>query len=61
MSQDKERCCLCGGKIEKGGCDPYPIAEEGRCCHACNWTVVLPKRIELSKRENETDVDRDTQ
>lgn len=53
MSHDKERCCICGGKIEKGGCDPYPIAEEGRCCHACNWTVVIPKRIELSKQDNE--------
>lgn len=51
--ETKERCCLCGGELKKGGHDPYPIAEEGRCCDACNWAVVLPKRIELSKRNNE--------
>lgn len=49
----KERCCLCGGELRKGGHDPYPVAEEGRCCDACNWGVVLPRRVELSKQSHE--------
>lgn len=54
MKKDlQERCCICGGELRKGGNAPYPVATCGRCCDACNYGVVLPKRIELSKRNNE--------
>lgn len=50
---EQERCCICGGELRNGGNDPYPVATYGRCCDACNYGVVLPKRIELSKQDNE--------
>jgi len=60
MEKEKqERCCICGGELRKGGNDPYPVATCGRCCDACNYVVVLPKRIELSKRNNEQGTGKD--
>lgn len=35
-----EICVLCGGVIEGYGNNPYPLAEEGRCCDLCNMLVV---------------------
>ena len=53
MEKDRQgRCCICGGELRKGGNDPYPVATFGRCCEACNYCVVLPKRIELTKQNN---------
>ena len=49
---EKEKCCICGKEIEGMGNNPYPVRTEGRCCH-CNYTVVLPERIRLSKQERQ--------
>lgn len=44
-------CCICSQEIEKdangwaGGHNAQPVAE-GRCCDACNSTVVIPTRLE---------------
>ena len=45
-------CVLCGGEIEESpvngwryGNNPYPLAEEGRCCDSCNWARVIPARL----------------
>lgn len=49
------KCCICGGEIKP----PYPNSKldpiywghnalpvkEGRCCDTCNFTVVLPERL----------------
>ena len=51
--EDIKVCCICGKEYAGHGNNPYPIKEDGECCQACNWRVVLPKRIELSKREHE--------
>lgn len=48
---EKEKYCICGQEIKGVGNDPYPVREEGRCCQYCNYTVVLPERIKLSKQE----------
>lgn len=54
MNEKKEICCICGKTIEGYGNNPYPVREEGQCCRYCNYTVVLPERIRLSKqREHE--------
>lgn len=53
INDEQERCCICGGELRKGGHDAHSVASFGRCCDACNYGVVLPKRIELSKRSNE--------
>jgi hypothetical protein len=33
-------CCLCGGRYELYGNNPYPLAKKGRCCRDCNQIVV---------------------
>lgn len=52
MDKKTEHCCICGKEIKGVGNDPYPVREEGRCCRYCNYTVVLPERIRLSKQES---------
>jgi hypothetical protein len=42
----KFRCCLCGGKFEGFGNNPFPLRENGRCCDGCNATQVIPARLE---------------
>ena len=51
MEYKIERCCICGKKIQGVGNDPYPVREEVRCCQYCNYTLVLPERIRLSKQD----------
>lgn len=47
------KCVLCKGKIEeqangwKGGHNPSPVSETGRCCSDCNETKVIPARLGL--------------
>jgi len=49
------KCCLCGNEIEKkytpegkmywdGGNNAEPV-KSGRCCDACDWSVVIPARM----------------
>ena len=51
MEYKIERCCICVKKIQGVGNDPYPVREKGRCCQYCNYTLVLPERIRLSKQD----------
>ena len=49
-------CCLCDGRYENWGNNPYPLCDEtdyeSRCCHACNSTKVLPARmVEMWKKD----------
>ena len=50
---EKEKCCICGKEINGMGNNPYPVRTEGWCCRYCNYTVVLPERIRLSKQERQ--------
>ena len=50
MRKDKKVCCICGKEFTEYGNSPYPIKEDGECYRSCNWGVVIPKRIELSKQ-----------
>lgn len=42
-------CCLCDGRYENWGNNPYPLCDkadyESRCCQACNDTKVIPARM----------------
>ena len=38
-------CVLCGAEIKGYGHNPYPLADEGKCCDSCNVDVVS-ERIE---------------
>lgn len=45
------KCCLCGKEIEKEesgwdqGNNALPL-KDGRCCNDCNFTKVIPRRID---------------
>ena len=45
---EKHICCICGEEFEGFGNNSYPINkdENARCCDVCNYTVVIPARIE---------------
>ena len=44
-----KKCCICGKEIKGYGNNPWPIStnKEDRCCDECNFTIVVPKRIEM--------------
>ena len=42
----KKKCCICGNEFDGWGNNPFPIKYEGECCRDCNFTYVLPARIE---------------
>lgn len=45
LTEDKEICVLCGKHIVGYGNNPFPLADEGKCCDECNKTKVIPARI----------------
>jgi len=55
-------CCLCKESKQGWGNNPYPLAEEGRCCDECNNNKVIPARIEAVRKgksvEEEGEVER---
>lgn len=48
--------CLCGREIKPDpvgweyGCNPYPLAKEGKCCYECDRDRVPPARFELYRK-----------
>lgn len=40
------KCCICGRPYVGHGNNAWPIKEDGRCCDACNMSVVIPARRE---------------
>jgi len=42
---EKTNCVLCDEQIKGYGHNPYPLADEGKCCDSCNADVVS-ERIE---------------
>lgn len=52
--EEKGTCCICGGKIEGYGYNPYPIKEEGHCCRECNYRIVIPERWRRHKAYQES-------
>ena len=47
MENKTGECCLCGGTFEMYGCNPAPLGE-GKCCHTCDETRVIPARIAIA-------------
>lgn len=42
----KPTCCLCGELCDcPYGHNPFPLAEDGKCCSACNSSKVIPARM----------------
>ena len=42
-----EKCCFCEKPIVKPefGCNPYPLADAGRCCNFCDSVLVNTARM----------------
>lgn len=40
-------CVICGAKNTGYGNNPAPLATEGKCCDNCNWSKVIPARLQL--------------
>lgn len=51
MEQEKKICCICGREFTEWGNNPWPVKEDGVCCRACSFGVVLPKRMELRNKQ----------
>lgn len=45
--QSKSVCCICQREYEGYGNNAEPVAA-GRCCDACNMSVVVPARLEAA-------------
>jgi hypothetical protein len=41
------KCCICGTEISGRGNNPQPVKDYGRCCDACNVSVVLATRLKV--------------
>ena len=50
MSRWEEfECVICGEKFNEYGNNPYPLAEEGECCDACNIAVIEARLERMNK------------
>ena len=49
------KCSICKKTITGHSHNPSPVTIGGRCCHNCNFTVVLPKRIKLLQEKDNTE------
>jgi hypothetical protein len=48
-----KECCICSVEYAGYGNNAAPVAE-GRCCNDCNYTVVIPSRVEnLLNKKND--------
>lgn len=50
-----EKCCICDKPFEKPdfGCNPFPIADKGRCCNWCDSVLVNPARFTMMHHGHE--------
>lgn len=46
---EEKICCICGKKFHGHGNNPRPVKEEGQCCNECNYTKVIPARLNRLK------------
>lgn len=42
-----KKCSICGKKFTEYGNNAQPI-NDGICCDKCNYSVVVPKRLEVA-------------
>lgn len=46
-------CSICGKEFVGYTNDAYPV-NNGECCDLCNWSVVIPARIEMMDSRGDT-------
>lgn len=57
--EPEAECCICHKHFKGYGNNPYPVAEDGRCCDECNIKVVIPARINQLGKGVPSDIDFD--
>ncbi len=45
-----KKCSICNNKITGFGNNAEPV-NNGRCCDTCNFTKVIPARLEMLKED----------
>lgn len=45
----KINCCFCNRSIDEVQSNNALPVMDGRCCGECNWSIVIPKRLESLK------------
>ncbi len=43
------KCCICKKSTKEYGNNAEPV-KRGKCCDACNMLVVIPARLEKTKK-----------
>lgn len=46
-------CVLCNARVSGWGNNPWPLANEGKCCEVCNLLQVLPARLARQRAADE--------
>jgi hypothetical protein len=46
----EDKCCICGDIINGNGNNALPI-EKGMCCDECMYSIVIPIRMKMSRRQ----------
>lgn len=42
------KCIICDELVTKEyGNNPWPVKDSGKCCDSCNFSAVIPARIDL--------------
>ena len=50
------RCCMCGATYTGHGHNPHPVhTGTGRCCDACNHTVLQVRLMQMLSKEGDDD------
>lgn len=54
MKSNGYQCCICGKLFKGYGNNPIPVKPSGKCCDACNITVVIPARLSKASHYEKT-------
>lgn len=52
----KQYCSICGKEYQGYGNNAQPV-NEGRCCDICNYTTVIPRRMQEYSKTKEGEKD----
>ena len=56
MSSNDKKCCLCGCDYDEFGNNPFPLANEGKCCDTCNQEVIKARLKAIFKEHEESNI-----
>ena len=45
----KINCCFCNKSVDEIHSNNALPIQDAKCCGDCNWSIVIPKRLEILK------------